>query len=237
MRQTLGGLVSGQIKVMVVDAQSLFRLGVIHALELDEKIKVVGQASSGNEALQRTELIRPDVVFLDTSISWDGIEIAKAIRKISDQAKLVILTMSETGADVVRAVEAGAVGYILKDIDDDQLVPIAKGVAAGGSFFAPGLTLQAISYLKQPSTTEALASLTDQEERTLRLVSNGLSNREVATRLGILEKTVKYHMTHTMAKLGVRNRVEATIMARQRWADVAQSQSTPYVRTETADQG
>ena len=230
-------MVSGQIKVMVVDAQSLFRLGVIHALESDEKIKVVGQASSGNEALQRTELICPDVVLLDTSISWDGIEIAKAIRKISDQAKLVILTMSETGTDVVRAVEAGAVGYILKDIDDDQLAPIVKSVAAGGSFFAPGLTLQAISYLKQPSTAEALASLTEQEERTLRLVSNGLSNREVATTLGILEKTVKYHMTHTMAKLGVRNRVEATIMARQRWADVAQSQSTTPVNNETADQG
>ena len=116
-------------------------------------------------------------------------------------------------------------------------MPIVKSVAAGGSFFAPGLTLRLISYLKQPSTTEALASLTDQEERTLRLVSNGLSNREVATTLGILEKTVKYHMTHTMAKLGVRNRVEATIMARQRWADVVQSQSTARARTDTVDQG
>lgn len=132
-----GPVVSGQIKVMVVDAQSLFRLGVIHALESDEKIKVVGQASSGNEALQRTELICPDVVLLDTSISWDGIEIAKAIRKISDQAKLVILTMSETGTDVVRAVEAGAVGYILKDIDDDQLVPIGPERGCRRFLFRP----------------------------------------------------------------------------------------------------
>ena len=228
---------SDQIKVMVVDVHSLFRLGVIQALESDEKIKVVGQASSGNEALELMALVCPDVVLLDTSIPWDGIEIAKAIRKISDQAKLVILTMSEAETDVVRAVEGGAGGYILKDIDDDQLVPIVKSVAAGGSFFAPGLTLRLISYLKQPSTTEALASLTDQEERTLRLVSNGLSNREVATTLGILEKTVKYHMTHTMAKLGVRNRVEATIMARQRWADLAQSQSTTDAHAETMDQG
>ncbi|TXR46295.1 response regulator [Phyllobacterium endophyticum] len=222
---------------MIVDAYSLFRVGVIYSLSLDEKIKVVGQASSGDEALQVMALACPDVVLLDTSIPWGGIEVNKAIKKMSDQAKVVILTTADAETDVMRAVDAGAVGYILKNIDADQLVPIIKSVAAGGSFFAPGLTQRLISYLKQPTPTEALASLTDQEERTLRLVSNGLSNREVAAKLGILEKTVKYHMTHTMAKLGVRNRVEATIIARQCWAKLGQSHNTIHVETETVNQG
>ena len=206
-----------QIKVMVVDVHSLFRVGIIHTLESDQAIKVVGQASSGADAIQLTAVQSPDIVLLDIAIPGDGIETAKAIRAASAQTKIMILTMSEAETDIVRAVEAGVVGYVLKTIDAAELVPIVKSIAAGASFFAPGLTMRLVSYLKQPSITEVLSSLTDLEERTLRLVSNGLSNREVGAILGILEKTVKYHMTKTMAKLGVRNRVEATLVARQGW--------------------
>lgn len=206
-----------QIKVMVVDVHSLFRVGIIHTLQSDQAIKVVGQASSGADAIQLTMLQSPDIVLLDISIPGNGIETAKTIRAASAQTKIMILTMSEAETDIVRAVEAGVVGYVLKTIEAAELVPIVKSIAAGASYFAPGLTMRLVSYLKQPSITEVLTSLTDQEERTLRLVSNGLSNREVGKVLGILEKTVKYHMTKTMAKLGVRNRVEATLVAQQAW--------------------
>lgn len=206
--------------VMVVDVNSLFRVGVTHTLESHETIKVVGQASSADEALRLTALHSPDIVLLDTAIPGDGIEAAKAIKTLSDQTKIVMLTMSEAENDVVRAVEAGAVGYLLKNIEATELVSVLKCIAAGASFISPGLTLRLVTYLKQPPTTEVLATLTNQEERTLRLVSSGLSNRKVGETLGILEKTVKNHMTKAMAKLGVRNRVEATIIARQAWGEV-----------------
>ncbi len=176
-------------------------------------------------------------MLLDISIPGNGIETAKAIRAASAQTKIMILTMSEAETDIVRAVEAGVVGYILKNIEAAELVPIVKSIAAGASFFAPGLTMRLVSYLKQPSITDVLSSLTDQEERTLRLVSSGLSNREVGAILGIFEKTVKYHMTKTMAKLGVRNRVEATLVARQAWGIAASPTDVVAERRNTLRAG
>ena len=208
-----------QTRVIVVDDHSLFRTGVIQALEADEGIKVVGEGASGPDALQLASRHSPDVALLDISMPGNGIEIAEMIMKLPTPPKVVMLTVSEADDDIVRAVEAGAVGYLLKGISASDLVSAVKSVAAGGSFMSPNLALRLLSHRQKPSKANALSLLSTQEERTLRLVSNGLSNREVGEILGILEKTVKYHMTKAMAKLGVRNRVEATLVARQGWGE------------------
>ena len=208
-----------QTRVIVVDDHSLFRTGVIQVLEADKAIKVVGEGASGMDALQLASGHFPDVALLDVSMPGNGIETAEMIMKLPTPPKVVMLTVSEADDDIVRAVEAGAVGYLLKGISASDLVSAVKSVAAGGSFMSPNLALRLLSHLQKPSKANALSLLSIQEERTLRLVSNGLSNREVGEILGIVEKTVKYHMTKAMAKLGVRNRVEATLVARQGWGE------------------
>lgn len=208
-----------QIRVIVVDDHSLFRTGVIQALKADKAIAVVGEGESGEDALQLVSAHSPDIALLDISMPGNGIETAEKIIKMQVPPKIVMLTVSEADNDIIRAIEAGAVGYLLKGIGALDLVSAVKSVAAGESFISPNLALRVLSHLQKPSKASALASLSRQEERTLRLVSNGLSNREVGEILGVLEKTVKYHMTKAMAKLGVRNRVEATLIARQEWGN------------------
>jgi two-component system nitrate/nitrite response regulator NarL len=208
-----------QIRVIVVDDHSLFRTGVIQALKADKAIEVVGEGESGEDALQLVSVHSPDIALLDISMPGNGIETAEKITKLQVPPKVVMLTVSEADNDIIRAIETGAVGYLLKGIGALDLVSAIKSVAAGESFISPNLALRVLSHLQKPSKASALASLSPQEERTLRLVSNGLSNREVGEILGVLEKTVKYHMTKAMAKLGVRNRVEATLIARQEWGN------------------
>lgn len=208
---------SEPIRVIVVDDHSLFRTGVVQVLKSDELIQVVGEGASGNEALGLASSCAPDIVLLDISMPDNGVDAAEAIMKLPNPPKVVMLTVSEADDDIVRSVQAGAVGYLLKGIGASDLISALKTIAAGGSFMSPNLALQLLSHLQKSTKVSALSSLSRQEERTLRLVSKGLSNREVAGMLGVLEKTVKYHMTKAMAKLGVRNRVEATILARQGW--------------------
>lgn len=192
---------------------------MIQALKADKAIAVVGEGESGEDALQLVSAHSPDIALLDISMPGNGIETAEKIIKMQVPPKIVMLTVSEADNDIIRAIEAGAVGYLLKGIGALDLVSAVKSVAAGESFISPNLALRVLSHLQNPSKASALASLSPQEERTLRLVSNGLSNREVGEILGVLEKTVKYHMTKAMAKLGVRNRVEATLIARQEWGN------------------
>jgi DNA-binding NarL/FixJ family response regulator len=128
-----------------------------------------------------------------------------------------MLTVSEEDDDVMRALEAGAVGYVLKGVTASSLIGAVKSVAAGDRFVSPNLTLRLLAKARDKPAPSPLSQLTRQEERTLRLVAIGLSNREVGERLGVLEKTVKYHMTNILAKLKVRNRVEAILTAQQEW--------------------
>ena len=130
-----------------------------------------------------------------------------------------MLTVSEDDENIMSALEAGAVGYVLKGIEATPLIEAVKSVAAGNSFISPNLTLRLLANVKRKSTPSPLARLSVQEGKILRLVSKGMSNREVGAQLGILEKTVKFHMTRIMAKIKARNRVEASLIARQEWGD------------------
>ncbi|WP_046864292.1 response regulator [Microvirga massiliensis] len=217
---------AAQISVVVVDDHPLFRAGVIQTLALDDEIQVAGEGGSGAEALTLAREHGPDIVLLDISMPGDGIETARELSRLAKAPRVVMLTVSESDDDIMRALEAGAVGYVLKGIGASDLIGAIKSVAAGESFVSPNLTLRLLTSVKQRTTKGALSALTKQEERTLRLVAMGLSNREVGERLGILEKTVKYHMSNIMEKLKVRNRVEATLIARQVWGELTEEAPT-----------
>lgn len=208
-----------EVKVLVVDDHSLFRAGVVQALGLDPSIRVVAEGSRGSEAVRLAGLCKPDIVLLDISMPDDGTEAAAAIACLPDAPRIVMLTVSEDGNDILRAVDAGAVGYLLKRTGATELIGAVRSVAAGESFLSPTLSLNLLASMRRNAKEDVLRSLSAQEERTLRLVAEGLGNREVGERLGILEKTVKYHMTNILRKLKVRNRVEAALLARKSWGE------------------
>lgn len=206
-----------KISVVVIDDHSLFRAGVIQTLELDRNIKVIGEGGTGEKAVELAERLHPDIVLLDISMPGNGIEAAAKIAARAGAPRVIMLTVSEDDDNVIAALEAGAVGYILKGIESVHLISAVKSVAAGDSFVSPNLTLRLLSGVREKLMPSALDCLSEQEKRTLQLVAKGMSNREVGERLGILEKTVKFHMTRIMAKLKVRNRVEASLLAQKEW--------------------
>jgi RNA polymerase sigma factor (sigma-70 family) len=206
-----------KISVVVIDDHSLFRAGVIQTLELDRNIKVIGEGGTGEKAVELAERLHPDIVLLDISMPGNGIEAAAKIAARAGAPRVIMLTVSEDDDNVIAALEAGAVGYILKGIESVHLISAVKSVAAGDSFVSPNLTLRLLSGVREKLMPSALDCLSEQEKRTLQLVAKGMSNREVGERLGILEKTVKFHMTRIMAKLKVRNRVEASLLVQKEW--------------------
>jgi len=216
---------SETITVVVADDHSLFRAGVVQALMLDRGIKVVGEASSATEALGLVREERPDLILLDISMPGDGIEKIGDILQMPCPPRVVMLTVSQQDDDIVRALEAGAVGYIVKGVTGSDLIAAVRRIAAGESFVSPNLAHRVVTGMK--ARANITAKLSDGELRTLRLVATGMSNREVGDKLGILEKAVKYRMTRIMKKLNVKNRVEAVLVARQHWSNDPVGDQTP----------
>lgn len=207
--------------VVVVDDHSLFRVGVVQTLNLDDEIDVVGEGASAAEALELAVRLRPDVVLLDITMPGNGIEAARTLLELDKAPKVMMLTVSEDDDDIMRALETGAVGYVLKGVKANDLIAAVKSVATGDAFVSPNLTLRIVANVRGKTTTNMLSSLTKQEEKTLRLMVKGLSNREIGEKLGIVEKTVKYHVTKILVKLKVRNRVEASLMAQRIWGEAS----------------
>ncbi|MEH6720779.1 MAG: response regulator transcription factor [Aurantimonas endophytica] len=206
-----------KITVVVIDDHSLFRTGVVRSLALDDAIDVVAEGSSAADALALARKHNPSVILLDISMPGGGIEAAAQIALLPCSPKIVMLTVSESDDDVMRALDAGAVGYLLKGVDAQELITAIRIIAQGQSFVSASLTLKVIASMRERTKEKLIDHLSPQEEKVLRHVATGLSNREVAERLNILEKTVKFHMTKTMRKLNTRNRVEATLIARKEW--------------------
>lgn len=205
---------SRAVRVVVVDDHPLFRAGVTQSLGLDPAIEVVDEGGSGAEAIELAQRHAPDVVLLDISMPGNGIDAAAAISGISDPPRILMLTVSGDGQDIMRAVDAGAAGYVLKGAGATDLIAAVKSVAAGESFLSPNLSLNLLATLRGGGAKRTLAALSPREQRILRLVAQGLSNREVGERLDVQEKTVKYHMTNILKKLKARNRVEAAMLVR-----------------------
>jgi DNA-binding NarL/FixJ family response regulator len=212
--------VNERTSVVIVDDHALFRVGVAQTLNLDQDLEVVGEGGSAAEALDLVARHRPDVVLLDINMPGNGIEAARALLELDKAPKVMMLTVSEEDDDIMRALETGAVGYVLKGVKANDLIDAVKGVAAGESFVSPNLTLRILGNVTGKTPTSVLSSLTRQEEKTLRLMATGLSNREIGEKLGVVEKTVKYHVTRVLKKLNARNRVEASLVAERTWGKV-----------------
>jgi two-component system, NarL family, nitrate/nitrite response regulator NarL len=206
-------------RVLVADDHPLFREGVARTLAESGQFEVVGTAASGAEAVEQAERLTPDMVLLDLSMPQGGLWALERIARLDPPPVAVMLTVSEDSDAVFAALEQGAKGYLLKGIGGAELVTILERLMAGESHVAPSLAARMLTRMHQPRThqPDPLASLTDREEEILRLVSAGLSNKEIARRLEVQERTVKHHMTQILQKLHLRNRTEAAILAQRQW--------------------
>jgi DNA-binding NarL/FixJ family response regulator len=209
------------VKVLLADDQSLVRSGFRMVLESEEDLEVVGEAANGNQAVDSTRRLKPDVVLMDVRMpELDGIA---ATRKITadesgHSARVLILTTFDLDEYIYDALGAGASGFLLKDVPAEQLVEGIRVVAAGEALLAPSVTRRLIedfSRARSPRAEEppGLDELTPREAEVLELVARGLSNAEIAETLIVGETTVKTHVARVLMKLGLRDRVQAVVLA------------------------
>jgi two-component system, NarL family, response regulator len=197
-------------RVMLVDDHALLRTGVANIINQEPDLHVVAEAANGLEAVDAFRQYRPDVTLLDLRMPvMEGVEAVRHIREIDPQARVIVLTTYDADEDIARALQAGAKAYVLKDISADALVACIHAVLAGKTYLAPA----AAAKLAERVTR---IQLTPRELSTLRLMADGKANKEIATDLGISERTVKTHLGHLFEKLGVTSRTEAVKVATRR---------------------
>jgi DNA-binding NarL/FixJ family response regulator len=206
------------IRVLLVDDQSLVRGGFRMILRAETDITVVGEAGDGRQAVAEALRLRPDVVLMDVRMPvLDGIQATRQILAEGVHARVLVLTTFDLDEHVYDALEAGASGFVLKDIEPEQLVDAIRVVARGDALLAPSVTRRLITEFARrrppPDPTFRVGDLTEREGEVLRQIARGLSNQEIAARLGVSETTVKTHVAHLLGKLGLRDRVQAAIFA------------------------
>ena len=196
--------------VLVVDDHALLRTGVANIISQEPDLHVVAEAANGLEALAAFERYRPDVTLLDLRMpEMEGVEVVRQIRARDPHARVIVLTTYDTDEEITRALKAGAKAYVLKDISADDLITCIHDVLAGKTYLAPA----AAAKLAEGVTR---IQLTPRELSALQLMADGKANKEIATALGISDRTVKTHLGHLFEKLGVTSRTEAIGVATRR---------------------
>jgi two-component system NarL family response regulator len=196
--------------VLVVDDHALVRTGVVNIIEQESDLRVVAEAADGVEAVRAYERHRPDVTLLDLRMPvMEGVEAVRQIREFDPNARVIILTTYDTDEDISRALKAGAKAYVLKDITAEGLISCIHDVLAGKTYLAPAAAAKLAEGVMR-------VQVTPRELSTLRLMADGKSNKEIASALGISERTVKTHLGHLFEKLGVTSRTEAVRVATRR---------------------
>ncbi len=201
-------------RLLIVDDHPLFRKGVRYLVSHVPEFTGVSEASGGREGIEKALSERPDIVLLDLNMrDMNGIEVLKVIKRQNPDIRVVMLTVSDQAEDLVTALRAGADGYLLKEMESEDLIAKLAEVAAGRISLTERLvTLLAQAMRQEQSTRErAEVELTDQEQRTLDLIAIGKSNKLIARELNITEGTVKVHVKHLLRKLNLRSRVEAAV--------------------------
>ncbi|MFC1988834.1 response regulator [Chloroflexota bacterium] len=212
------------IKVLVVDDHALFRRGIISVLIDQGDIKVIGEAADGLEAIEKTRQLVPDVVLMDLNMpNCSGLEATQALQTEMPQVKILVLTISDNEADLFDAVKFGAVGYLLKKTEPEELLHAISSVAQGGVMVSPLMATKLLSEFKDLSAGAAKeyagqmdADLSPREGEVLLLVAKGMTNKEIADALFISENTVKTHLQNIMDKLHLVNRSQAAAYAVQK---------------------
>lgn len=204
------------VRVFLVDDHEVVRRGVAEVLEDDPGITVAGEAGSCAEALARVPAVRPDVALVDMRLpDGDGADLCRRLIARLPTLRCLVLTSYSEQEALDAAVRAGAVGFLLKQVRGPALVSAVHTVAAGGSLFDPLAPAPARNRAPAGAGNERLATLTDQERSVLRLIGEGLTNRQIGERMGLAEKTVKNYTSHLLAKLGLERRTQAAILATQ----------------------
>lgn len=210
------------IRVLLVDDQPLFREGVHTLLSLQPDLEVVGEAGNGEEALRLAARLRPDVILMDLQMPvLDGVEATRRLRLTQPDCRVIALTTFDDDEYVFEGLRAGAIGYLLKDTPSVKLLEAIRAAARGESFLQPSIAAKVVAEFSRladqaPTRPQPLAEpLSERENDILRLVVTGASNKEIAAVLVITEGTVKNHLTNILAKLGVRDRTQAALKAKE----------------------
>jgi len=206
-------------RVLVADDEHLMRAGLIELLTTDPEIEIVGQASTGREAVELARQLAPDVVLMDVRMpDLDGIAATRELSRTSPSVKVLMLTTFEQDDYVFGALRTGASGFLLKRTRPEDLIAAVHAIAAGDSLLSPSVTRRVIDRMAQQPTPELagqakLEALTPRERDVLELIARGLSNREIAAALVVEESTIRTHVKRILAKLDLRDRVQAVIFA------------------------
>ncbi|SMB84288.1 response regulator [Deinococcus hopiensis] len=211
------------IRVLLVDDQALFREGLATLLSVRPELRVVGEATNGLEALEKTAELNPQVVLMDLRMPvLGGVEATKRLRAAYPHVRVIALTTFDDDADVYGALRAGAVGYLLKDVRAHQLVEAISAAARGESVLQPSVAARVVAEFARltevqsptPLAEPPVERLSERERQVLRLLASGASNREIAAALRLAEGTVKNHVTSVLGKLGVRDRTQAALQGK-----------------------
>ena len=206
------------VRVLIADDHPLFREGMRGRLDRVADIAVVGEAASGQEAVELAQKLEPDVILMDIKMpGLNGIEATREIQQASPQIGVLVLTMFEDDDSVFAAMRAGAKGYLLKDSGGEGVVHAIRAVASGEAVFGPGVAERIMGFFAAPRAAapqRAFPELTEREEEVLSLVAQGKANREIARQLFVSLKTVRNHVSNILLKLQVADRAQAVIRAR-----------------------
>jgi DNA-binding NarL/FixJ family response regulator len=206
-------------RVLIADDEDLMRAGLVELLTADPEIEIVGQASTGREAVERARRLAPDVVLMDVRMpDLDGISATRELSRAAPEARVLILTTFEQDDYVFGALRAGASGFLLKRTRPEELIAAVHTIAAGDSLLSPSVTRRVIDRMAQQPTPELvneakLNELTPRERDVLECIARGLSNREIAAALHVEESTIRTHVKRILMKLDLRDRVQAVIFA------------------------
>jgi DNA-binding NarL/FixJ family response regulator len=206
------------IRVLIADDQELVRTGFRVILEAEGDIEVVAEAENGHEAIRQAALVTPDVVLMDIRMpELDGLAATEQILRQREPPTIVVLTTFDQNQYIYRALRAGAAGFLLKDAPSSRLIAAVRAAATGDSLIEPSITQRLVERFAEPLATsgipEQLSKLTERELDVLRLITRGLSNAEIAGEMVVAETTVKTHVARILTKLGVRDRVQAVVVA------------------------
>ncbi|MGD2077027.1 MAG: response regulator transcription factor [Chloroflexota bacterium] len=204
------------IDLLIVDDHPVVRDGLIAILSTQPDFNVVEEAASGEHALTLFQQVQPDVILLDLEMpGMDGVEVIKRLRQMQPEVKIVVFTAFDTDERILNALQAGAKGYLLKGVPRSELFEAIRVVHGGGSLLQPVVASRLLNQLSGTETSGPAEELTPRESEVLQLLAHGKTNKEIATELVISERTVKFHISSILAKLGATNRTEAVTTAIQ----------------------